>query len=125
MIDSIIKCSAFVLDLVIKKKINKTESAERISIELKKISELLFSVANNLEQDIYPTGACATMQTLSSHLTQSLHGKIEEGLLIDLVRSLDSASEFERLYSERDPASIAEITKAAGRFEAASILILL
>lgn len=123
MIDLVISCSKFVLDLFSKIKITNDEKKKKISESLVQISALIFKVIESLENNEYPHGACETMQILSRNLGELLDGEIDDSLLEELERSLIEATEFERLYAERGKESLIELEKAAGRFDAAAIMI--
>jgi hypothetical protein len=107
--------------------------SKKVSIDEKKrlkLSQLFFDVAKlledtakDLEQDVYPHGKCAAMESLSRELVSILKNSMDEEPLQELSHQLFVASNLELEYAMRKSKdTIVTLQKTAGRFEALGML---
>jgi hypothetical protein len=112
----------FLAEIFPKLKEIGTKEKEKISKTLLEISEIINKVAEDLKSDIYPHSACATMDILSSRLTEMLKGKINESTIQELDLMLKKASRLEEEYSRRaEPDTIPTLQVISGKFQGFSI----
>jgi hypothetical protein len=105
-----------------KREVN-IEQRERVSKLYKEMSELLTDTALDISKDVYPTGKCATMWTLSENILNYLQDKVNEEELQLLSQMLRTCSQLEREYATRkDPDTIKNIFETAGRLQGLSML---
>jgi hypothetical protein len=102
-------------------KKNKREINKDTSIFLSEISDLLGDTAKKLDLDQYPHDNCVQMKVLSDNLIQTLQGKMDENVILQLQQNLDLASKLEMLYAERkDPKIIIKLKECKGMFKGLS-----
>lgn len=123
MIDLVIKAGQFVYDFFNKERISEIEDRKRVAELLKSISDLLDSVATDLNNDIYPHGKCEAMRVLVQGLMEKLTHTLEPEKTKELYNTLMSVTELERMYAERNNDTIIQLQKTAGKFYGASLLI--
>ena len=121
MIDTLIACSNMVFDFFSKKKIEEHTRKKEIAAILDHVAQLLRYVSEELVHDRYPYHSCEEMRVLANKLLDKIGEDFEEKK--DLKIALNEASEFERLYAERNEEVIKKINEASGKFSAAAILI--
>lgn len=123
MIELLINCGSFIIDLFNKQRAHTKEQKEAIAQALEEISVLLGNVAISLEKDEYPTGSCEAMHALSTQLLSKLYNVIDFRLAKELSSLLEEVSNVERMYALKNPGVIEQIKVASGKFYAASVLV--
>ena len=123
MLELLIKAGQFVYDFFNKERIAEVEDLKRVSELLKSISDLLDSVAIDLNNDIYPHGKCEAMRVLVQGIMEKLMHTLEPVKAKELYETLMSVTELERLYAERNTETIRQLQITAGKFYGASLLI--
>jgi hypothetical protein len=105
-----------------KREVN-IEQRERVSKLYKEMSQLLTETALDISKDVYPTGKCATMWTLSENILNYLQDKVNEEELQLLGQMLRTCSQLEREYATRkDPDTMKIMFETAGRLQGLSML---
>lgn len=132
MILDIVKSFLEIVDLSfkIKDKIIKPIDKEAVSFVLLQISNLLASVADDLEQNIYPHAKCGTMWSYMTSFQKKLEGKIDpddvnylSSLIKDCYQVERLLGELQRLDSINKESNLNKLREASGNFKAASELI--
>lgn len=123
MIDILLNISSFLLDSFKHQATMDNMKNENVQEALFNIGDLLESLAEDLESDVYPHSKCAQMELLSKNLAEALEDDLDEHYLEILKNNLNSAVEIEKLYAYKDdPTQIQKIKVTAGYFKAAAIL---
>lgn len=101
----------------------KKEEKKRLSKIFLEISDLLYTVYDKLESDIYPQHSCQVMAELSKGIYDELNGIMPDDKLNELYNMLMLCSKLEMEYANRkDPATKPNLMMASAKFKSLSIL---
>jgi hypothetical protein len=110
-------------DFIRNNKEEKIEEKKRLSKIFLEISDLLYTVYDKLESDIYPQYSCQVMAELSKGIYDELKGTMPDDRLNVLYNMLLLSSKLEMEYSNRkDPATKPNLLMASAKFKSLSIL---
>ncbi len=111
------------VDFIERRQTLKQEQRERVANVFSDISKLLYEVADDLQEGIYPLGTCFTMTRLSEELLDHMREVVPAETIQELGPVLYNAARLEREYANRqDPATIDELRLAAGQFHVKAII---
>lgn len=101
----------------------KIEEKKRLSKIFLEISDLLYTVYDKIEADIYPHFSCGLMQQLSKDMYDELKDKMPDDKLDELYNMLLLSSKLEMEYANRkDPATKPNLMMTSAKFKSLSIL---
>lgn len=112
-----------ITDFVKNHKEDKAENKRRLSKIFTEISDLLYTVYDKLEQDIYPAHTCSVMQALSLDMYYELKGKMPDDKLDELYDMLLLSSKLEAEYANRKENGVKkQILLTSAKFKSLAIL---
>jgi hypothetical protein len=101
----------------------KTKDTEKLSKVFSKISDVIDSCIELLNNDTYPHNYCEIMASLSSEIVNELQDYLDFSKLVELESLLLSCSRLELEYANRkDENVMIQLNKASAKFRSLSIL---
>jgi len=106
-----------------RRKDMELEKRERLSKAFQLMSDVIGKAAEDLQNNIYPTGSCIAMEQLASDILKAVGDMMSKEDAKQLSNQLHMASHLELEYAMREnPTTIPTLQKAQGKLLALSIL---
>jgi hypothetical protein len=112
-----------IADFLKSNKEEKIENKKKLSKIFLEISDLLYTVYDKLESDIYPQYSCLVMENLSKDMYEELKGKMPDNKLDELYNMLLISSKLEGEYANRKEIGVKkQLLLTSAKFKSLSLL---